>query len=718
MKKLISILLVAVMLVAMVPAMAFTTSADTTAVEPSGKWTDAGNYDISWCKTLDTADSSKTVTIGDKNYHVMGDWTHQTYTIDTPQKLAGLAYLSELTSGDCFKGDDFVITADLDLSAHYWIPICMTKGKFRGSIIGQKDNVEGASVTINGMTINTASSARTGLVGNFGGDWIKNIDLVNAKITATDFTVGSFVGWQNGNLGSGSGNQGGYQNLSSDAEIILTSQRTGDQYDDVGGIVGVSNSCNANNKSAIIDDCVFTGTISAPYADNVGGIVGLWQNTGIGISITNCVVISDRIEWGKDNVYLQSKAGHNVGCGGIAGNLYSNSSSDAVNVSNCYVAANIITLAATNTTNYTETINVGGIVGASCSQTKTFDNCQFDGIITGKSGALGAVLGRIVANTDINNIKNTVVTGVGMRSAGDVSTYVGGATGGLTVTNCYNSIEMVTGNSGATLAPITANTDFSALLAITVSETDSTKVWTKGENDLYPILAIAVPYLNADTNGTPSIAKSGVDLSWATFDEGMKICNDSQLMGLDLINDVHKTTGTNLMAKATVNPSFANVKADLSGYSEAVQNFVKSELGVSDNVDTAKSLVNMDKSIMQKALDQNENGTYNIRFVLLVKGADHQGITVEVGASRTNDGVVQYGKFLESESITSCYKQVVEDGNTLTAATEAGEEGWYYVAFVVKNVDTSIATTFTVRANVTLSDGTVTQSVAANYTTK
>ena len=303
MKKFLSVFLVLAMFAAMIPIVSVTVAAEDTT--PTDTWTsNSSYYDLSWCKTLDAADSNKTVTVDGKHYYVKGDWTNQTYHFTTAAQLAGLAYLSNATSGDLFKGDTFYIDADIDLGAHLWVPISKTS-KFRGSLIG---NVDGGSATISNMIINTSnetSNVSTGLVGQFGGGWIKNLDLVGAKITAKKFTVGSFVGWQNGNVGSGLPNaQGGYQKLTSDAQIVVTSGN-GDRFDDIGGIVGLINNSNANNPGTIFNNCVFTGTISAPYGDDVGGILGLSQHSGYGVKISDCVVISEKIEWGKNNFTLQ-----------------------------------------------------------------------------------------------------------------------------------------------------------------------------------------------------------------------------------------------------------------------------------------------------------------------------------------------------------------------------------------------------------------------------
>ena len=148
MKRLISVLLTLAMLAAMIPAAVIGTSAEGTT--PQGYWTDAGNYDISWCKTLEAADEDKTVTVDGKHYYVKDYKVNEkgdkyasamsnTYHITTPAQLAGLAYLSNLTSGDLFTNDTFYIDADLDLSAHYWVPICKNS-KLRGSLSGNMNS--------------------------------------------------------------------------------------------------------------------------------------------------------------------------------------------------------------------------------------------------------------------------------------------------------------------------------------------------------------------------------------------------------------------------------------------------------------------------------------------------------------------------------------------------------------------------------------------------
>ena len=703
MKKLISIILVTVMLAAMIPAASLTATATTSA--PSGNWTDEGNYDISWCATLDTADASKTVTVDGKHYYVKGDWTKNSYTIDTAQKLAGVAYLSNLAGSDCFKGDQFFITADIDLGAHKWVPIAMKSSKFRGSLVGKKGNVENAVATISNMSVDTTSEsdASSGLIGKFGGDWIKNINLKNATVKAKNFTVGSFVGWQDGNVGSGvigGVRAGGYVNLSSDAVITLTSCRD-DRFDDVGGIIGIINGTNTNDgtPAPIIKGCVFTGTISAPKADCVGGIIGVNQSDGNGIFISDCVVISDRIAWGEDNIQLlKGTEGHNVGCGGIAGNIYSNKTEDVVkySVTNCYVAANIVNLAANSNAKVTETTNVGGIVGATCSQSKTIENCQFDGIITGKAGSIGTVVGRSTENTQISKV---VVSGVGFRSAGDVSAYVGGAASGVTLSSCFGSIEMLTGTGGTSVAPITATTDFSAL--------DLTDVWSKGANDRYPILAVAIPYLSANTDA-PSVAKSGAEFDWFTPSQSsFEVDTKAKLDGLALIFDsLGEANSDTIVSKIAISSELTDL--GFEGYSAHAKKYICKVLGIDPDAVNDRSKISVQFAQIAVAANVNtekpdKNGTYNVRVV--AKFTDATTANVYFDYSLIQNGNVT--KQAESAKITDCYREVIKEINGENTVIKA-DDGYYVILDIYdvnfKDVANSV---ISVRAYATDADGTV-----------
>lgn len=686
MKKLISVLLILAMLAAMIPATLIGTSAEPAATTPTGNWTDEGNYDISWCKTLPAAKENETFELNGTHYHIMA-WTKQIYRIDTAAKLAGLAYLSNKASGDLFKGDTFYIEADLDLSAHYWVPISKTS-KFRGSLIG---NVNGGSATITGMTIDThgAKDGSIGLIGKFGGDWIKNIKLTNASINAHSFTVGSFVGWQDGNVGSGqSPAQGGYENLYADTKIVLASGQS-DRWDDVGGIVGLISNCNANNLPTIIKGCVFTGTISAPKADNLGGIVGLSQYNDNNADvekrkvypapvISDCVVISEKLECGQDFI----NENHNVGFGGIAGNIYSNNNTDTSTVTNCYVAAHMVYL--NSTTNF----NVGGIVGASCSQTKTYTNCQFDGIISGGAQQTGGILGRCMDNTTFTNC---VVSGVALAKEQDRQR-LGGTSGVPTVNNVYTAVKSVKNwNNDVAVPQITADTDLSALLNQT--DADGKAIWTKEEGALYPILAVAKAYLTEE-NRHLSVAMSGADFSWFDPEKPTNtklMTNEAQLAAAEILAI---SGGEALLTKQTIRIANVLIPTVNALGDETVKTalLAKTE-GKLDEAQVANVYAQRSKTV--------EDGKYSVRFVAEINGLEWTEAGFELLASYTDANGVKKTSQLTKQEITVCYRSVLADDTTTTAP-----EGHYYILFVLNNIPTELGDmTFTVAANVKDADG-------------
>lgn len=675
MKKFLSVFLVLAMFAAMIPIVSVTVAAEDTT--PTDTWTsNASYYDLSWCKTLDAADSNKTVTVDGKHYHVKGDVTSQTYHFTTAAQLAGLAYLSNATSGDLFKNDTFYIDADIDLGAHLWVPISKTS-KFRGSLIG---NVDGGSATISNMIIDTSnetSNVSAGLVGQFGGGWIKNLNLVGAKITAKKFTVGSFVGWQNGNVGSWQDeNQGGYQNLTSDAQIVVNSGNSGDQFDDVGGIIGIINACNANNPGAIINNCVFTGTISAPHGDNVGGILGLSQHSGYGVQISDCVVISEKIEWGKNNLYItKNNADWNVGLGGIAGNLYSNDANDvtAYTVKNCYVAANLITLDSEVPERPTK--NVGGITGASCSQYKTYENCQFDGIIVGNAGGIGGILGRYLTPA---TIKNSVVSGLAIRKEGTLSAFVGGGKNdGLSVTDCYGSAKMLDGAGGTAVTQIASDTDLSALLAL--KDTDGKNVWTREDGKLYPVLAIAKTHLGETTL---SVAGSGADLGFYDFGDTMTVSTKAQLDGAAAIfRALPKENGEKFADKLSITLTID--RELLNGYEPEVQRLILLASGVDLDADDSRICVEFSQIAVEKNVNKEKpqfDGTYNVRIVAKMTDTGFKGVQFDYVVTQDGAKKIEF----ESAVIKTCYRSLIEvvDGQERVIEAEDG----YFVVFVISNV--------------------------------
>lgn len=709
MKKILAVLMAVAMLAVTIPVSTVGALAETSTstAKPTDTWTSSLDYvDLSWCATLDAANSDKTVTVGDKHYYVKGDWTKKDYEITTAAQLAGLAYLSNLTSGDLFKGDVFTIKADIDLGEHLWEPISKTS-KFRGAIIG---DVNGEPAVISNMIIDTSATGgiSVGLVGQFGGDCISNLTLKNAEITANSFTVGSFVGWQNGNIGAGRlGTKGYYENLVSDAKITITSGR-GDRFDDVGGIVGYINSTNDGNNGIRFTGCVFTGTISAPYGDMVGGIIGGSQyDGGKGLEISDCVVISEKIEWGKNNYYItKGSEEHNTGLGGIAGSIYTNGSADNLSytVKNCYVAAKLVTLSTEGTLTAK---NVGGMCGVSCAQGKTFENCQFDGAIIGAADGAAGILSRYMTK---GTVKNCVVSGIAIAQNGKYSTLVGRtADSNLTVDGVYGSVKMLNGVNGTEIPQITSSTDLSALLAVKNGEDN---VWTRAEGQLYPVLAIALPYL---TGNTPSVAKSGADMSFFSLSDTAEITVDttSRLDGTVMIMRALSENNCNAFVNRLA--ITLDITSDLlERYEEKIQYYIVLTTGVDLEADDSK----ISMEFVQLSVDKNVNkekpqfdGTYNVRIVAKMKDTSFAGVRFDYAVVQNGDTVLD----TETAVIKECYRSLTAYVNGEASVIEA-EDG-YFVVFVIKNLSLDdVNTVLTLRANGINADGSTVKSSRMSVT--
>ena len=107
MKKFISLILVAVLLMLAIPTYVFATETDADtntdtntgdtnneSTVPTQTWAEAGKYDLSWAEDLitETATDGQSVVVDDKIYTCK--YVTETYEIDTVEKLVGVAVLA------------------------------------------------------------------------------------------------------------------------------------------------------------------------------------------------------------------------------------------------------------------------------------------------------------------------------------------------------------------------------------------------------------------------------------------------------------------------------------------------------------------------------------------------------------------------------------------------------------------------------------------------
>lgn len=710
MKKLISILLVVVMLVAMVPAMAFTTSAATT---PSGSWADSGNYDLSWASSIiKTTTSDNTVTVDGVIYNVVGQ--NGTFTIADEADLAGLAKLSNAANKQVFNGATFKLTAEsYNLSAHYWDPISNhINKKFRASLVS--DN----GTTIDGMTVLSTSTDNNGcygLIGNAGNGSVKNITLTNATITVAAGCVGSFTGdmdsTSNGTI---------YENLKSDAHITHESAvnpDTGKHYaaenawTSAGGIMGTHRN-SGTDRTLTFKNCVFTGIIDAPTANNVGGILAV-NRPNCPVTIEKCVVASELFRFGA-----QRHSGDGYIWGGMGGVVGINNGG-TLSVKETYVSIDNFSVLYEEDASSAQQPCIGGMVG-NVGTAVSFTNCQIDmlGINGNMSSHHGAFTGRHANAVTIGSCVNSgAFASIGGTGWNGVNTFRWVA-GGNTFTdggNNFASFEQRYKNDYTTTTPTVIES------VETWKTTLDSNVWSEREGSIYPILKVAKDYAQYSVSG------AGVDYSFFNV-AGCKVTTQEELNAMANISYMMGNYGssTHLMAasgtnatRVVISPALAT--ADMTGYNATFKNSVNAKLGVANKVDdgTIFDVENTDGNddavFAQVSLEKNENNLYDIRFVITVNDISAcDGVMFEVAASRGD----KFGAFLESDVVINAYKTVVEI--TADGEVEHTAEGdAYYVICVVNNVDLSAETTFTVRANAVTVEGKTTtliaQSAAVNF---
>ena len=214
----------------------------------TGNWTDEGNYDTSWW---------------DGN-------NRPEYHISTAEQLAGLSYLS--SQGRTFPASRIILDNDLDMEAHYWVPIEEFTGFFDGNghtLSGiHVQNIYGNSGFIATLKGDARDYTR-GTVYNLTLD--ETCELASAGLNSTA-TVGGIVG-----------EAATYTTI---AACRFLGKITFDDHRGeltIGGIVGSTkgtvNSC--RNEGAI------TVKVSQKGSAEAGGIVGVCN--GKDIRITNCI---------------------------------------------------------------------------------------------------------------------------------------------------------------------------------------------------------------------------------------------------------------------------------------------------------------------------------------------------------------------------------------------------------------------------------------------
>ena len=359
-------------------------------------------YDISWY------DASKTEFVLESAAELAGlaalllqnsNWNNVTVGMSKPEMLPDASGLN-----------DSIITlgADIDLSAHSWVPIETFSGTFDGN-----------ERTISGLSVTSGVTSYAGLF-SYGSPTVKDVTLNNVYIVSNESSAGGIIGDARSNA------------TIEGCKVSGTILYKGDNDRcSVGGIAGEIAS------KVSVSNCTFSGTVySQNYLWHTNGIGGIVGSTS-GSTIENCTTVKGaKVCTGATN----------INAGGIVGYVTNGSVTDCTNHGTI------------NTKSESDMHGVGGIVGQMYLTTASSDDgiqrCTNTGAITAAGGTTGGNIGGILGQqyngqgfsiTDCHNSGAISLSGSTQCQVGGIA---GGGINGTTIEQCSNTGAITVTASG------------------------------------------------------------------------------------------------------------------------------------------------------------------------------------------------------------------------------------------------------------------------------
>jgi hypothetical protein len=336
------------------------------------------------------------------------------YLVSTPEQLAYLAkQANTIKAGGSgvlnnFSGKYIKLTADIDLSAHDWIPI--------GSSYKQDDFMpgmytyfafngcfDGNSKTISGVKVNRPQSEKVGFFGITQNASISNLVLKDVEVIGKT-SVGGLVGQLDWN--------------SDASNCYVSGSVTG--VSRVGGFSGY-----LRNSEGITRYCVSTANVTVPTdavsPSLIGGFAG-WHETNE-YNLSRCYATGNvdgsaqgqyvggflGKTWGMSNCYATGNVTGKSYVGGFVG-----TAENSRILNNCYATGNV-----------SGDSNIGGFLGAHNPSASpcTYNNCLAMGSVTGNTVA-GGFAGNFPNGTIHNSyyVDDIGTNGFGSKSGSAVVT--------------------------------------------------------------------------------------------------------------------------------------------------------------------------------------------------------------------------------------------------------------------------------------------------------
>ncbi len=358
MKKIIALVVVAMLIVTVVPQAAF-------AASGTDIWD--GNADTRWYTASDTE-----------------------FTISTAEELAGLAEIVNAGT-DTFEGDTITLENNLDLDSLEWTPIGISGKPFLGVF-------DGGSNIISNMNVGDKSSFYVGLFGvavdysSHKGGTLKNLSVLNVDVECFQYGGGLVGTFRYGEIINchTSGNINGYaylgglagstdnppttiENSSSSANV--KGEESGSR---VGGLLGDANS------NMVIKNSYATGNVEG--GTEVGGLVGsanyftIIENSYATGNVKGNRYAGGLVGGGSSVTIVSSYATGNVEGEDYVGGLVSDGN-NAAKITNSYATGIVVS----KNKNYT-----GGLVGALVPLSNIINsygnNANDEGVYGGSNG--------------------------------------------------------------------------------------------------------------------------------------------------------------------------------------------------------------------------------------------------------------------------------------------------------------------------------------------
>ena len=288
------------------------------------------NYDLMW--------TDSAVTTRDIDFEGSGT-ASDPYLISSAEELAGLAYLTNISTSTTYNNNDvyYLQTADIDVSAYWWDAI----GTSSSSTYYFQGHYDGDGHTVSGIYTPAGSDSTYSYQGLFGYVYgasstnraeISNVGVINSNIQGYQY-VGGIAG------------RAYYANITN---CYNTSSVTG-SYQFIGGVVGY-------NSSSTVTNSYNTGSVTGS-SSYVGGVVGC---NAASSTVSNSYNTGD---------VTSTYTGMNGYVGGVVG--YNSST-----ITNSYNTGDVTA----------SSQRVGGVVGQNFS---TVENCYYGGSCSSSVGGIG-----------------------------------------------------------------------------------------------------------------------------------------------------------------------------------------------------------------------------------------------------------------------------------------------------------------------------------------